>query len=67
MKDWCLQHPYLTFFIVITAISTFGNVVMKLLDVFIKPAPTTVNMSIDPTKMPGFSTVSSVEDGGAVH
>lgn len=67
MKDWCLQHPYLTFFIVITAISTFGNVVMKLLDVFIKPAPTTVNMSIDPSKIPGYVATSPVDDEGTVH
>ena len=63
MKDWCLQHPYLTFFIVMTSITTVGNVATKIIELFIKPPPTTVNMNIDPTKMPGFSAVSSVEDG----
>jgi len=59
MKDWCLQHPYLTFFIVMSAITTLGNVVMKIIDIFVKPAPTTVNMSIDPSKIPGFSPETS--------
>jgi len=50
-----------------TGITTVGNVATKIIELFIKPPPTTVNMNIDPTKIPGFSTVSSVEDGGAVH
>lgn len=62
MKDWCLQHPYMTFFIVITSISTIGNVISKMFDLFIKPAPTTVNMNIDPTKMPGYVATTSQSD-----
>lgn len=64
MKDWCLQHPYLTFFIVMSIITTIGNVAQKILDIFVKPAPTTVNMNIDPTKIPGYS---SLQDDGVVH
>lgn len=59
MKDWCMEHPYMTFFIVMTGITTFGNIVTKIIDVFIKPTPTTVNMNIDPTKIPGFSPETS--------
>ena len=62
MKDWCMEHPYLTFFMMMSAIATFGNVVTKMIDVFVKPAPTTVNMSIDPSKMPRFNFPES-EDG----
>lgn len=65
MKEWCLQHPYLTFFVVMSAITTLGNVITKIVDIFVKPAPTTVNMSIDPTKIPGFN--SSQTDDGIVH
>ena len=63
MKEWCLQHPYLTFFIVMSVITTVGNVIQKVLDIFIKPTPTTVNMNIDPSKIPGYSS----SDGGVVH
>lgn len=52
----------MTFFIVITAISTVGNVVSKMLDIFIKPAPTTVNMNIDPSKIPGYVASSGQSD-----
>jgi len=62
MKEWCLEHPYLTFFIVMTSITTVGNVVQKLLDIFVKPAPTTVNMNIDPSKIPGYVAVSGQSD-----
>ena len=65
MKEWCLQHPYLTFFIVMSAITTSGNIITKIIDIFVKPAPTTVNMSIDPTKMPGFNSLEP--DDGTVH
>jgi hypothetical protein len=66
MKDWCMEHPYMTFFIVMSAITTVGNVVTKLIEIFVKPAPTTVNMNIDPTKMPGYSS-SLQDDEGIVH
>lgn len=58
MKDWCLQHPYLTFFIIVSVVSTIGNVLTKLIDVFTKPATNVVNMTIDPTKMPGFNPLT---------
>ena len=54
MKDWCLEHPYLTFFIVMSGITTLGNVALKIIEIFIKPTPTTVNMNIDPSKIPGY-------------
>jgi len=63
MKEWCLQHPYLPFIIAMSAITPMGNIAQKLLDIFIKPAPTTVNMNIDPTKIPGYSSI----DDGVVH
>ncbi len=53
-----MEHPYMTFFIVMAGITTIGNVFTKLIDLFVKPAPTTVNMNIDPTKMPGFNFAS---------
>ena len=56
----------MTFFIVMSAITTVGNVVTKLIEIFVKPAPTTVNMNIDPTKMPGYSS-SLQDDEGIVH
>ena len=59
MKDWCIEHPYMTFFIVMTIITTFGNVATKIIELFVKPPPTTVNMNIDPTKIPGFSSETS--------
>jgi len=59
MKDWCMEHPYMTFFIVMAGITTIGNVITRLIEVFVKPTPTTVNMNIDPTKIPGFNTTSS--------
>lgn len=59
MKDWCMEHPYMTFFIVMTGITTIGNVITKIIDIFIKPTPTTVNMNIDPTKIPGFNPDAS--------
>jgi len=65
MKDWCLQHPYLTFFIVMSLITTIGNMVTKLIEIFVKPSPTTVNMNIDPTKMPGYHVAD--QDDGALH
>ena len=49
----------MTFFIVMAGITTIGNVITRLIEVFVKPTPTTVNMNIDPTKIPGFNTTSS--------
>ena len=49
----------MTFFIVMTGITTIGNVITKIIDIFIKPTPTTVNMNIDPTKIPGFNPDAS--------
>lgn len=66
MKDWCLQHPYLTFFIVMSGITTLGNVAMKIIEIFVKPTPTTVNMNIDPSKIPGYSSPLQ-DDDGAIH
>ena len=66
MKDWCLEHPYLTFFIVMSGITTLGNVALKIIEIFIKPTPTTVNMNIDPSKIPGYST-PTIEEDGMVH
>jgi hypothetical protein len=66
MKDWCLQHPYLSFIIAMSGITTLGNIVTKTLEIFIKPAPTTVNMNIDPSKIPGYSS-HVVEEDGVVH
>jgi hypothetical protein len=66
MKEWCLEHPYLTFFVVMTGITTIGNVITKIVEIFIKPTPTTVNMNIDPSKIPGYPSVLQ-DDDGIVH
>jgi hypothetical protein len=62
-----MEHPYMTFFIVMTGITTIGNIVMKVIDLFVKPSSNVVNMTIDPTKIPGFSAASSVEEDSTVH
>jgi hypothetical protein len=49
-----------------SGITTLGNIVTKTLEIFIKPAPTTVNMNIDPSKLPGYSS-HVVEEDGVVH
>lgn len=67
MKDWCLEHPYMTFIIIVSGISTVGNIVTKIVDVFVKPSPTTVNMNIDPTKIPGFSSAAVDQSDDIVH
>jgi len=63
MKEWCMEHPYMTFFIVMTGITTLGNIVTKIVDVFIKPTPATINMNIDPTKLPGLGPELNDLDG----
>lgn len=66
MKEWCLEHPYLTFFIVMAGMTTVGNVITKIVEIFIKPTPTTVNMNIDPSKIPGYPSILQ-DDDGIVH
>lgn len=67
MKEWCLEHPYMTFVIIVAGISTVGNIATKIVDVFVKPSPTTVNMNIDPTKIPGFSSAVVDQSDDIVH
>jgi hypothetical protein len=51
MNEWCLQHPYLAFFIAISVISNLSAISTRIVEVFIKPKPTTINMSVDPNKL----------------
>ena len=51
MREWCLDHPYLTFFIILSVLSTCGNIVLKIIELFVRPPPPTtvnMNMKIDP-------------------
>ncbi len=51
MNEWCLQHPYLTFFIAISVISNLSAIFARIVEIFIKSKPTTINMSVDPNKL----------------
>jgi len=39
MKEWCLEHPYLTAIIALTALSTVADVIKGFIDLFRKPQP----------------------------
>ena len=65
MKEWCIEHPYLAFIIILTVISTVGNIATKIIELFVKPSPTTVNMNIDPSKIPGSASID--HDSDVVH
>jgi hypothetical protein len=67
MKDWCLQHPYLTFVIVMSGLSTFASVVNKIFDIFVKPNPTTVNMMLDPSKIRGLTHFDDPPKDDSIH
>lgn len=48
MKDWCLEHPYMTFACFIWTVTCFAGVISKITDIFKKPQPTTVNLNLPP-------------------
>jgi hypothetical protein len=62
MKEWCIEHPYLTFLVIISVISTFGNIAGKIIDLFVKPTPTTVNMNMKMDPPPQATSVDSYDD-----
>jgi hypothetical protein len=47
MKEWCLEHPYLTTLIVLFLTTSFTSVVNQLLEVFKKPTPVTYNIDVN--------------------
>lgn len=51
MKEWCLAHPYLTFFLLLSALSTASTVASKMLEIFVKKTPPVINMNIDPATL----------------
>ena len=51
MKEWCLAHPYLTFFLILSTLSTTASVANKILELFVKKTPPVINMNIDPTTL----------------
>lgn len=61
MNEWCLQHPYLAFFIAISAISNLSAIFTRIVEIFIKPKPTTINMSVDPNKLLKLDEVGHVD------
>jgi hypothetical protein len=65
MTEWCLQHPYLTFFVSISIISNVSTIVLKIVEIFVKPAPTTINMSVDPNKL--LKLENARDDDNIVH
>lgn len=65
MIEWCLQHPYLTFFIMVSLISNVSSVFLKITEIFVKPNPTTINMSVDPNKL--LKIDSNRDDDNIVH
>lgn len=67
MNEWCLQHPYLTFFMAVSIISNLSTIIIKIVDIFVKPAPTTINMSVDPNKLLKLDSNRSNDDENIVH
>jgi len=65
MTEWCLQHPYLTFFIAVSLISNLSTIFLKMIEIFVKPNPTTINMSVDPNKL--LRIDSARDDDNIVH
>lgn len=62
MKEWCIEHPYLTFIIILTVISTVGNIATKIIELFVKPAPTTFNMNMNMDPQAEHASVDSYDD-----
>lgn len=62
MKDWCMAHPYLTFFLVLSAFSTVITVTNKMLELFIKKTPPVINMNIDPASLNRAVTIDQNKD-----
>jgi|LauGreDrversion4_2_1035121.scaffolds.fasta_scaffold20314_5 hypothetical protein len=57
MKEWCMEHPYMTFVMFIFCCSSITSVISQLIGLFKKPdPPPTVNMKLE---MP----VEALEDG----
>lgn len=68
MKDWCLDHPYMTFFVIMSVIFAADNIIIKILDLFVKPSPpTTVNMNIDPSKLLDLNYASKNDTDESIH
>ena len=47
MKEWCLEHPYMTTLLALFLMSTAMNVLNKFLDLFKKTPTTTVNLNLE--------------------
>lgn len=48
MKDWCMQHPYMTFMTIVFLIACGTSVLNQIIALFKKPeAPPTVNMKVE--------------------
>ncbi len=59
MKDWCLQHPYMTFVLALFVIASATSVLNQLLSLFKKPdPPPTVNMKVE---LPNDYDASSID------
>ena len=68
MNDWCLEHPYMTFFVIISGIATADNIIIKMLDLFVKPnPPAIVNMNIDPSKLLDLNSESKNDADESIH
>lgn len=63
MKDWCMAHPYLTFFLALSTLSTFMSITTKILELFVKKTPPVINMNIDPTTLNRMSSIEQNNDG----
>lgn len=62
MKDWCMAHPYLTFFLILSALSTFMSITTKVLELFVKKTPPVINMNIDPATLNRASSIDQNND-----
>jgi hypothetical protein len=51
MKEWCLAHPYLAFFLALSLLSTLSTLMGKILELFVKKTPPVINMNIDPASL----------------
>lgn len=49
MKDWCMEHPYLTLIIVVLCLLTINSIVTQLIGLFKKSEKTaTINLALGP-------------------
>lgn len=62
MKEWCLAHPYLTFFLILSFLSTLSTIANKVLEIFVKKTPPVINMNIDPSTLNRMSNDQNNDD-----